>query len=63
MKARTVANRLTLLGEVMDANGFPVVIALDTNLESITQKDDISIDTVRVLSAYGKDSDPQGFID
>lgn len=62
MKSRTVADRLTLLGEVTDANGFPVVVALDTNPKSVTQKNGISIDTVRVLSAYGKDTDPKDLL-
>lgn len=61
MKSRTVADRLTLFGEVMDANGAPVLAVIDTSLKA--KDGNIDIEVVRLNSAYGKDTDAQGFID
>lgn len=61
MKSRTVADRLTLFGEVMDANGAPVLAVIDTSLKA--KDGNIDVEVVRLNSAYGKDTDAQGFID
>ena len=61
MKSRTVADRLTLFGEVMDANGAPVLAVIDTSLKA--KDGNIDVEVVRLNSAYGKDTDTQGFID
>ena len=60
MKSRTVSNRITMFGEVMDANGAPVLAILDLN----TTKDEVvNADFMTLVSAYGKDNKAQSFID
>ena len=59
MKSRTVSNRITMFGEVMDANDVPVLAILDLN----TAKDEVvNADFMTLVSAYGKDNKAQSFI-
>lgn len=62
MKSRTVPNRLTLFGEVMDANGAPVLAIIDTSMKANTEAGSVDIDVIRLNSAYGKDTAAQDFI-
>lgn len=59
MKSRTVSNRITMFGEVMDANDVPVLAILDLN----TAKDEVvNADFMTLVSAYGKNNKAQSFI-
>lgn len=60
MESRTVPDRLTMFGEVFDTNNNPVLVILDLipNAEKGHNPD-----AIRVNNAYGKNKDPQGFID
>ena len=61
MKSRTRGNdTITIFGELVDKNGYPVLAALsiDPTLDEKT-----GTEFVVLRSAYGKDQNPQGFID
>ena len=60
MKSRTVADRLTMFGELTDSNGNPVLAVLTT---TPTRHANIDTDFLVLNSAYGKDTRLQGFID
>lgn len=60
MESQTVKGRLTLFGDVYDANGAPVLTVLELNP---TGKDGHSLDIIKIASAYGKDTNPQKLID
>lgn len=59
MNSKTVSGRLTLFGEVYDANGAPVLAVLELNPTSNNGK---SLNLIKVASAYGKDVALQRFI-
>lgn len=60
MESKTVPGRITMLGELSDANGAPVLVALELE----PAKDHrLTMDVIKIASAYGKDSNPQKFID
>ena len=56
MQSKTVVNRITLFGETIDANGKPVLIALELSPRS--HKGEIQ-DFFIITSAYGKDNAQQ----
>lgn len=51
MQSQTVANRITIYGEVMDAEGSPVLVALE--LRPQDKRGEI-LDFAKIASAYGK---------
>ncbi len=59
-KSRTVPDRLTVFGELFDKNNNPVLVIFD--LEPNAAKG-FNPNAIRILNAYGKDKDPQWFID
>jgi hypothetical protein len=59
MKSRTVADRITMFGELLDDNGVPVLAVLTT---TPTTNNDASADILVLNSAYGKDTRLQDFI-
>ena len=63
MKSLTVPDRLTMFGEVTDANGAPVLAIIDTSLKANTKTGRVDVDIIRLNSAYGKDTHAQEFID
>jgi hypothetical protein len=63
MKSLTVPDRLTMFGEVMDANGAPVLAIIDTSMKANTKTGRVDVDIIRLNSAYGKDTHAQEFID
>ena len=60
MRSLTNDSRLTLFGEVYDAEGIPVLAVLELNAKS---KKGTSVDIIKIASAYGKDNNLQSFID
>ena len=60
MESKTVPGRLTLFGEVYDANNHPVLAVLELNPVG---QDGHSLDIIKIASAYGKDTNPQRLID
>lgn len=60
MKSRRIAGRLTMFGNVADAQGAPVlaVVSVDPKRNVISEAN-----FIRLNSAYGKTQNPQGFID
>lgn len=60
MESGTVKDRLTMFGSVMDDAGNPVlaVVAMSPKTNVVT-----GVNFLEVKSAYGKNTDPQGFID
>jgi hypothetical protein len=60
MESQTVKSRITLFGEVFDANNAPVLVALE--LEPRGQNESV-LNIIKVASAYGKDADPQRLLD
>lgn len=63
MKSQTVPDRLTMFGELMDANGAPVLAVIDTSMKTTTKTGRIDVDFIRMNSVYGKDTRTQNFID
>ena len=59
MESTTVQGRLTLFGEVYDAENNPVLAVLELNPVSAKGK---SLNLIKIASAYGKDTNPQGLI-
>lgn len=59
MESATVNGRLTLFGEVYDAANVPVLAILELNP---TDKNGHSLDMIKIASAYGKNTNPQGLI-
>lgn len=59
MRSNTVRDRITLFGEVFDTDGAPVlaVVSLQPKTNMVTGASFFEIN-----SAYGKNTDPQGFI-
>ena len=53
MQSQTVANRITLFGETVDANGKPVLVALELSPQN---KRGEVLDFVVITSAYGKNN-------
>lgn len=51
MESKTVAGRLTMLGEVYDKNGTPVLAVLELH----PLKDGVALDEFKLASAYGKE--------
>lgn len=51
MQSQTVANRITIYGEVMDAEGSPVLVALELRPQD---KQGEILDFAKIASAYGK---------
>mgnify|MGYP000109415086 FL=1 len=60
MESKTKEGRLTLFGEVYDQKNKPVLAVL---LLNPTDRGGNSINILKVASAYGKDTNPQGLID
>lgn len=60
MESLTVQGRITMFGELEDANGHPVLVALELNP---TTGKGYTLDIIKIASAYGKDTNPQGLID
>ena len=60
MESKTKEGRLTLFGEVYDQKNEPVLAVL---LLNPTDRGGNSINILKVASAYGKDTNPQGLID
>lgn len=60
MESKTKEGRLTLFGEVYDQKNKPVLAVL---LLNPTDRGGKSINILKVASAYGKDTNPQGLID
>ena len=60
MRSLTNNSRLTLFGEVYDANNSPVLAVLELNP---TGKTGNALNILKVASAYGKDTNPQRLID
>jgi len=60
MKSRTVQDRITMFGELMDENGAPVLAVLTT---TPTKNENADVDFLVLNSAYGKDTKLQNFID
>ena len=59
MESKTAASRITMFGELYDANGDPVLAVLEL---SPNDKGGNSLDILKVASAYGKDKNPQSLI-
>ena len=59
MRSLTNSSRMTLLGEVYDSNGTSVLAVLELNAKD---RKGTSINVIKIASAYGKDSNLQGFI-
>lgn len=59
MRSLTNSSRITLLGEVYDSNGTPVLAVLELNAKD---RKGTSLNVIKIASAYGKDSNLQGFI-
>ncbi|MCQ2487773.1 MAG: hypothetical protein MJ143_00650 [Clostridia bacterium] len=53
-------SRITLFSELTDNDNFPIIVILEL-LPSINNS--ISVDTIKVVSAYGKNHSIQSFID
>lgn len=53
MRSKQSESRLTMFGEVRDANGVPVLAVLELHP---TNKNGIEIDELKIASAYGKDN-------
>ena len=53
MQSQTVANRITLFGETIDANGKPVLVALELSPQN---KSGQVMDFAVIASTYGKDN-------
>ncbi len=60
MESKTKEGRLTLFGEVYDQKEEPVLAVL---LLNPTDRGGNSLNILKVASAYGKDTNPQGLID
>ena len=60
MKSRTVADRVTMFGELTDDNGAPVLAVLTT---TPTKHENVDVEFLVLNSAYGKDTQLQNFID
>lgn len=60
MQSRTVPDRVTMFGNLYDADGVPVLVVLNPN-PVINGSYDVY--AISVSSAYGKDRNTQGFID
>ncbi|MBP5728487.1 MAG: hypothetical protein J6Y48_15560, partial [Clostridia bacterium] len=60
MKSRTVDDRITMFGTVVDDNGTPVLAVIT---KTPTRREGSDYDFIVLNSAYGKDTDLQGFID
>ena len=60
MESQTNPDRITLFGEVYDAKENPVLAVLELNP---TNRQGISMDIIKIASAYGKDTNPQSLID
>ena len=59
MRSLTNSSRMTLFGEVYDSNGTPVLAVLELNAKD---RKGTSLNVIKIASAYGKDSNLQGFI-
>ena len=59
MDSKTQPGRITLFGDIYDSKGVPVLSILELNP---TDRGGHSLDIIKVASAYGKDSNPQGLI-
>ncbi len=59
MESHTVSGRITLFGEVYDAAGAPVLAVLELNP---TDTNGHALNIIKIASAYGKDTNPQGLI-
>lgn len=53
MQSKQVGSRITMFGEVMDAQGKPVLAVLE--LQPNERNSALRLDTIKVASAYGKD--------
>lgn len=60
MESRTVQGRPVLFGELADTQGSPVLVTLE--LEP-TKDHQLSVETIKIASAYGKNTNPQGLLD
>lgn len=54
MQSKQKESRLTMLGEIYDLNGTPVLAVLE--LEPIGRKSGIVLNEIKIASAYGKDN-------
>lgn len=59
MDSKTQPGRITLFGDIYDSKGVPVLTILELNP---MDRGGHSLDIIKVASAYGKDSNPQGLI-
>lgn len=59
MESLTVPDRLTLFGEVYDAKNNAVLAVLELNPKD---KNGRALSIIKIASAYGKDTNPQGLI-
>ena len=59
MESKTISGRVVVMGELSDANGYPVLAVLELNPSSNKGYD---LDTIKVASAYGKDTNAQKMI-
>jgi len=60
MESKTVPGRITMFGELADADGAPVLVALE--LEP-TKDYRLNMEVIKIASAYGKDTSPQKLLD
>ena len=60
MESKTVPGRITMFGELADADGAPVLVALE--LEP-TKDYRLNMEVIKIASAYGKDASPQKLLD
>lgn len=60
MESKTVPGRITMFGELADADGAPVLVALE--LEP-TKDHRLNMEVIKIASAYGKDTSPQKLLD
>ena len=60
MESKTVPGRITMFGELADADGAPVLVVLE--LEP-TKDHRLNMEVIKIASAYGKDTSPQKLLD
>ncbi len=60
MESKTVPGRITMFGELADADGAPVLVVLE--LEP-TKDYRLNMEVIKIASAYGKDASPQKLLD
>lgn len=60
MESKTVPGRITMFGELADADGAPVLVALE--LEP-TKDHRLNMEVIKIASAYGKDTSLQKLLD